>query len=210
MRELHSTAWKHMSNALFGTFKTTEDFWRDISTVQGSLGNRTTDYWFGLHSANKSFPVLWREQLLVASEPILIDDDKKLYVAQSKKFLKDCEKLQGMLRTVLQDCSASPARVTELSVWQIRNTSLASRHMFISHGQLFTVGSYHKSRLLQEGRSKPKARFPDLTTTKLLLLYLLLIRPVEDALSFEINTERKEIILCHATPFHISWWANFF
>jgi superfamily II DNA or RNA helicase len=56
---------------------------------------------------------------------------------------------------------------------------MGTRNLFLCDGQLVLSTFYSKTRSLNDGASKPVARFPDAVTSGLLLLYLAVVRPLE-------------------------------
>ncbi len=95
-----------------------------------------------------------------------------------RKWLQACQKVQEALLACVHFASGSPARATEIGTYSLRNTAWNVRSLFVSQGEVVVVARYSKKRKLTGG-DRPIARFPDAETNRLLLTYLVLIRPVE-------------------------------
>ena len=72
--------------------------------------------------------------------------------------------------------SGMPARATELTTLTRLNGCTALRGLYVSHGRIFTLNCYNKTRSLK-GLNTPVARFLDEQSSKLVLLDNLVIRP---------------------------------
>lgn len=190
VRSLQSRAWALLTDKILHGLQITSEFWDACATLQDSLQDRTTGYWFGMHPANYAILSLWRERFLHCLTPYLITEDGDRREAKARRLISSCEDLQAILYVLLQVCSGSPARATEIGVIQVRNTAQAARHVYISSGQLFTITSYHKSRAMTEGTGKPIPRFPDAVTAGLFLVYLLIVKPIQVALIQEVYSSR--------------------
>jgi len=94
-----------------------------------------------------------------------------------RKWLQACQQIQEALLACVHLASGSPARATEISTYSLRNTAWNVRSIFVSQGEVVIVARYSKKRKLTGG-DRPIARFPDSETTRLLLTYLVLIRPM--------------------------------
>ncbi|CDF39181.1 ATP-dependent DNA helicase RecQ putative [Chondrus crispus] len=176
---LQKKAWSLLDNHLLNGLKITPHFWSSCMEMQDSLIALTPSYWFGSHSANKHVTEFWSGKLLEQYRPTLLHGDNTVNVDAAKEFLKCCDELQSYLYVLLQTCSGAPARATEISSMRICNSTFGPRNIFINGGMLFTVISYHKSRSMHGGVARPVARFPDMDTAGLLMVYIMVIRPLE-------------------------------
>ena len=179
LKGLQKKAWSLLDNHLLNGLKMTQHFWSSCMEMQDSLIAATPSYWFGSHCANKYVTEFWSGKLLQQYRATLLHGDNTLNVQTAKSFLKCCDELQSYLYVLLQTCSGAPARATEISTMRICNSSIGLRNIFISGGMLFTVISYHKSRSVHGGVGRPVARFPDMDTAGLLMVYMVVIRPLE-------------------------------
>ena len=178
MRKLQRDSWELVDSILHG-FPIGREFWEYCGGLRDNLGDRTPGYWFGMHPANYKEMNKLRKMYLSVMKGVLFDKDGEPRRAECRKYLDWCEQLQKKIVALLQTCSGGPGRATEVGVLQVCNTAEASRHIFISKGQVFIMCSYHKGRSMNEGVGKPVARFPDSVTSGILLVYLLIIRAVE-------------------------------
>ena len=179
MASLQHRAWTLLHENLLHRLLITSTFWDLCSSLQDILTDRTPGFWFGSHPANQMACSFWAHRLLENARDSLFTKDNTPIRNQCAHFLDKCEELQGILYTLLQTCSGGPGRATEIVNLLVYNTSTAVRNLFISGGQLFTVTCYHKGRALSDGRCKPIARFPDSVTARILLVYLIVVRPLE-------------------------------
>ena len=178
MKKLQDKCKDVLEESILQGFSLTEGFWMQCSQLQDNLTERGPGYWFGMHPENYGFVCRWRN-LFVAHMRNLLFKDGGLKNKEAVMFLDACEDLQKNLVGLLQVCSGSPARATEVCVVQVCNTDLAGRHLFISGGRLIFTSSYHKGRSMSDGVGKPIARYPDAVTSGILLVYLIVVRPLE-------------------------------
>ena len=179
MKTLQGKSWDLLDKSILRGFVISQGFWSRCSDLQDNLTDRTPGYWFGMHPANYAFVREWRNLFVIHMKDLLFDEDERAQSKECTAFLNACEELQTLLVALLQVCSGSPARATEACILQVCNTDLAGRHLFISRGQVLFTSSYHKGRNMDGGVGKPVARFPDAVTSGLLLVYLIVVRPLE-------------------------------
>jgi hypothetical protein len=112
-------------------------------------------------------PVL-RRRFLVTGE----DGQIVFNRANAQLYLRDYEEYLANLLLVVHIGSGMPARATEITTLTTLNGPTSLRGLYYSHGHLFTMSCYNKTRALK-GLNTPVARFLDLEATKLLLSVIL-------------------------------------
>lgn len=182
MRELQRKAWTMLEDDILNGVVITDGFWQACSDMQDALSDRTPGYWFGTHNANHHVQQFWSHALKTAIRPLVLNAQGEFDLKKTKNFADKCEELQRVIYVLLQTCSGAPARATELRVLQICNSPTACRNLYFSNGQLFSATFYHKCRNMQDGIGKPIVRYPDAVTAGILMAYLVIVRPVEQAL----------------------------
>lgn len=95
-----------------------------------------------------------------------------------ERWLKLCEEVQMYLLSLMHVSGGSPARATEICTLNVQNSSTATRNVFVSQREVVFISRYSKSRCIRGG-DKHLGRFMDSTTSKLFLMYLTMIRPIE-------------------------------
>lgn len=185
MRGLQRDTWSVLQKEVLNGLDITDTVWKMCRNLQDAIQDRTTGYWFGMHSAYYTFLYAWREKFFDKLRPSLFDGDT-LRRKEGMQFLDSCEKLQSILSVLVQVCSGAPARATELGVVKFCNTAAASRNVFISQGQLVISVYFDKSRSMHDGVGKPIARYTDSVTAGLLPVYLCVVRPIECAVIQEL------------------------
>lgn len=99
--------------------------------------------------------------------------------AKLVKFIETADEVSDHLFFLLQTTGGQPARLPRLSYCLIKNLVTAPRGVFIRHGRVFIQGHWDKNR--GQGADSPSGvRFVDRTTSALLLLYILFVRPLYD------------------------------
>lgn len=192
MKQLQRDAWHYFREHLLLSFEPTTELWRDFEKMQDALREKSPTFRFASHSASKPITTLWQARLFHELQSSFMNADGTILAPATNNYLRHCQQLQSILLILLQVCSGAPARATEVGSIQVRNTPHATRHIFLLKGRLFTVTSYHKSRSLQEGRGKPIPRFPDKVTARLVLVYLVLVKPLETALQKALRKEDND------------------
>ena len=179
MGKLQEQSWTILNQEILQGFRVSQEFWEECKGLDDNLTDRTPGYWFGMHPSNYGCLEKWRRLFVSHMKGRLFEANGKSKKRECILFLDACEKLQKNIVTLLQTCAGSPGRASEVSVLQICNTENATRHIFISKGQVFYACSYHKGRSMAEGAGKPVARFPDAVTSGIMVVYLLIVRAVE-------------------------------
>lgn len=98
---------------------------------------------------------------------------------EMKIFLNFYRQLQALLLGLLQVCCGVPARTSKVGVVQLCSTQFAARHIFIVNRHRCVITFYHKNRAPKEGSGQSILRLPDRKTPKVLMPYLLLIKPLD-------------------------------
>jgi len=178
MKELQTTAMELTRELLCG-LEITDGFWEACGEMEDNLGDCTAGYWSGMNAANYSTVAMWRKLHVAKAKARMFTAGGSVNEANGVSFLDVCAKLQEILYVLIQVCSGAPGRATEVGVIQVCNTAEASRNIFVSQGQLSIAVYYHKGRNMRNGAGKPIVRFPDSATSALLLLYLIILRPME-------------------------------
>lgn len=145
-----------------------------------------------MHNANHHHLLHWRSAFLSKIRSDLLNAEGGLKENAAKEFLSKCEDLQRIIYVLLQVCSGTPARASEAAVIQICNSSTACRNLYVSKGQLFSAIFYHKSRNMEDGVGKPIVRYPDAVTAGIIMVYLMMVRPLETAVVYLLNAAREE------------------
>jgi len=155
-------------------------FCTEASGLDDALQNSGKGFWFGKHPANARSMLKWGALLWNhRGSDFWSREDGKLDVSACNSFLNGCEELQRYLFTLLQLTAGSPSRASECSGLRVMNDAAASRNMYLCDGQLVLTSFYSKTRSLNDGASRPIARFPDSETQLYILSYLLIVRPLE-------------------------------
>ena len=180
MREVQRAAWKLFEERLLMGLSLAESFFSGCQKLEDNLLERSPGYWFGKHKGNEQFCGGWRAALARKATGVLFDRKGNANEKEALEYLKSCEELQGLITVLMQVCSGGPARGTEATVVQICNTPHSTRNIFVSQGDLFFVTSYTKIRSLRGGAGKVVVRFPDVDSCRILLCYLIIVRPLEN------------------------------
>jgi superfamily II DNA helicase RecQ len=156
------------------------DFCIEASGLDDGLQNSAKGFWFGNHPANAHSVSKWAMQLWKhRGSDFWSKGDGKINVDSCNEFLNGCEELQRLIFTLVQLTAGSPSRASECSGLRVMNDDVASRNIYLCDGQLVLTSFYSKTRSLNDGASKPIARFPDSVTQAYILVYLLIVRPLE-------------------------------
>lgn len=180
---------------LFGFESQLEDgrFWEGVRELKDNLLERKNGFWFGAHPANRSFIDKWRKKYGEHLDEVGFwnSKDNSFDLNRSKTYMREVEEVTKNFFWLLQVTSGGPARCTELEIAQIQNTEHGSRHIFIQEGRIFYVLCYHKGREKFGGIGKPIARFPDEKTSRLMIIYLLFIRPLEKVIYWKSKRQEQ-------------------
>lgn len=172
-----------MRRKLLEGLQISREFWQTVEDRKDNLTDTSPTYWFGTHRANEHILLQWSKALISKHKENLLVDDNTLNLSAAITFPQNCEELQEKIYVVLQTCSSAPARATEIGILRVRNNSIGARNIFFFAGRLFTVVTYHKGSNMNEGPSCPIARFPDRVTAGILIVYIMVIRPLEVAVT---------------------------
>lgn len=93
-------------------------------------------------------------------------------------WLKEAATLAEYLLTLLHLAAGQPARATELSRFQIVNTTSSPRNVYFCMGTIMLVQRYRKQRNAS-GYDRAIARFLPKNTAELLYKYLVVVKPME-------------------------------
>ena len=162
-------------------------FWADMKGLKDNFLERTPKYWFASHPGNMSCLNKWRRLFSEHVRKMGFEECvlKGTGVSTVRQFLDGVKTFLERMVWMMQVVGGGPARMSELHILQLRNSVSASRSMFVSNGQLFYIIFYHKAREKRMGAGKPIARFLDEATNRLMMLYLVFVRPLE-----QITVER--------------------
>ncbi|PXF43042.1 ATP-dependent DNA helicase tlh2 [Gracilariopsis chorda] len=105
----------------------------------------------------------------------------RMYKSRALSWLASCQRFQELLLFCVHISSGSPARAPELARLKVANDQYGPRNVFVSQCRVMLLTRWSKTRSLK-GYSKPIPRFPDPTTSEILLLYLSLFRPLESVI----------------------------
>jgi hypothetical protein len=84
-----------------------------------------------------------------------------------------------MLTALIHIGGGQPARAEELATLRIRNSSYGLRGVYYANDTIMLCTTYHKGRSIS-GRGKVIPRFLPLSVARLLLQYLVIVRPLEE------------------------------
>lgn len=162
------------------------EFWSVVEDFSDNFLDRRVGFWFGLHPANQDAMKSWRQRFishLITNGDGFIGSQKGEVNEQKRRiFLGEAEDLVKNIFWLMQMTGGGPARVSEIQKCQFRNSTCTGRHMFLEQGRIMYVLFGHKGRD-KTALSKPIARFPDYETSKIILCYLIFIRPLDDILA---------------------------
>ena len=187
--------WEKIGNEIMFGFekKLNEEFWGDIKKMKDNLMERRNMYWFGEHPANNTVIYKWRMKLGGHLNDIgLRDEDGSIDKTKGKLFLQATEELVKTFFWLLQMTGGGPARGSELVELQHRNSSQGCRHLYLHGGRMLYVIVRHKGMDKLGGAGKPIARFPDIETSRLLIVYLMFIRPLEELIRWDAGNGNGE------------------
>ena len=102
----------------------------------------------------------------------------KMRTRRLQIFLDQCQKLQKRLLACLHVTGGGTARSTELE-YLFRNTADQRRNVFVLQGEVVFIARYNKNASAK-GKGDIIARFPDQVTSRLFLIFFLLVRPTEE------------------------------
>lgn len=128
----------------------------------------------------KETTMLSAEELQKKGDIISVGD-MSLYQGGVNRWLRACVDVQEALLSCIHLSSGSPARDTEIATFKLRNTAYTQRNVYLSQGDVVLIARYSKMRN-RNGGDRPIARFPDQRTSRLLLTYLIMVRPLEAVL----------------------------
>ena len=186
--------WEMVSNNMLFGFERTlvESFWDDCRKLIDNFNEAKDGHWFGENPSNRRIITAWVKRYVDhLVEKRFITGAHKFCAERSRSFLEHSEKFIKKMLWLLQVTAGGPARFTEMKSIQIRNSREVIRNIFLENGRPMYVLSNHKGRDKMGGVGKPIARFPDESTGKLLLIYLVFIRPMEELI---LNVGKKERI----------------
>jgi superfamily II DNA/RNA helicase len=180
IRKVQKDAVSLMSNELLRGMDVDESFFKDAAGLQDALQTRSKGFWFGSHPSNLKVVAKWQSMLWNRNGSLFWSrDDNELKLETCAKFMEACESFQRKLLVLVQLTSGAPSRATEIAVTRVVNDAMGGRNLFLCDGQIVISTFYCKTRSMNDGASKPIARFPDAVTSGLLLKYLMIVRPLE-------------------------------
>lgn len=188
VRKQQKGMWKTYEEELLFGFceRLDEGFWADVGNMKDNFRERKNRYYFVDHPANFEVVERWRKRFGDHIFDVgLRNEDGSFDKVKGRVFLEASAKVVKNMFWMLQVTSGGPARGSELAALHYRNSFYCSRHLFLHSGRLMYVFSHHKARNKLGGAGKPIARFPDLETSKLLLVYIFFIRPLEDLICWK-------------------------
>lgn len=101
----------------------------------------------------------------------------RLDTAKLVKFIEVADEVSNHLFLLLQMTPGQPARLPRLSYLLYKNLWTAQRGLYVRQGRSFVTGHWDKTRA-QGSEPASGIRFPDRTTSALLLLYVFFVRPL--------------------------------
>lgn len=180
VRRIQKDAVSLLCQELLRGVEVEDQFFKDAGMLQDALQNRTKGFWFGVHPSNAKVTRNWQAMLWNNHGSVFWDREKnELKLETCAQFLESCELFQKKILMLIQLTSGAPSRATEIAVTRVVNDAIGGRNMFISDGQVVISTFYSKTRSMNDGASKPIARFPDAVTSGLILLYAMVVRPLE-------------------------------
>jgi hypothetical protein len=167
-----------------------DSFFNESRELHDALQNRSKGFWFGSHPSNTMFMAKWQSMIWNHHGTFLWSrEEGNLKLDRCAQFLESCESLQCKLLALIQLTSGAPSRATEIAVTRVVNDAMGSRNLFLCDGQLVISMFYFKTILMNDGTSKPIARFPDAVTSGLLIRSLMIVRPLEFCLLKEMASK---------------------
>ena len=168
-------------------------FWKEVSGAMDNFSERRSKFWFMKHPSNKGMFEKWLQRYTMhMAETGLAKSDGSLEKGKCKSFLHHSEIIIKQLLWLMHITGGGPARLTELMTVQYRNGKFGCRNVYMQQGELLFVVLVHKGREKAGGVGKPIARFPDVETGNLLLIYLAFIRPLETLIHNNENMDRAD------------------
>lgn len=186
---LQDKAWAILRDKLLMGMTISEAFWADCQNLQDHFGNRNTGFWFGVHPSNTAILRKWHEQFLCHAMLSKVAGRDNIHHALGTEYMESAWQFCKILYTLLQLTGGGPARATEMCTLLFRNTPYSVRHLYVMNGLMFYVLGYDKGREKRGGRAKHIARFPDKCTSAILFVYLILVKPMMDAISTELGMD---------------------
>jgi superfamily II DNA helicase RecQ len=180
VRAIQQRATHCLEKKLLNEMEWGAQFCDEASGLDDGLQNSARGFWFGNHPANASFVSKWAMMLWKhRASDFWSEEDGKIDVAACNEFLNGCEEMMQLIFALVQLTAGSPSRASECSGLRVMNDAAASRNIYLCDGQIVITSFYSKTRSLNDGLSKPIARFPDSVTQAHILAYLLIVRPLE-------------------------------
>lgn len=195
VHKLQHLAWSLMENKMLMGLHLSKKFWKTLSTLQDAPGEKSPGYWYLMHPNNYESLNAWRRAYINAVHPHLFNADASVKVESAEEFVKNAIQLQHHIYSLMQLCSGGPARATEAATLRIRNTAKATRSIFVSQGQIFTILTYSKTRCMQDGTGRPIVRCPDSVTAGMMHIYMLLIHPLHVLLDAKLQEQTEPAVL---------------
>jgi hypothetical protein len=138
-------------------------------------------YWFGTGPLHPDVEECIRQRVvgdMVFSTPSPAGPPR-VDTAKLVKFIKAADEVSNHLFLLLQTTPGQPARLPRLSYLLYKNVHTAQRGVYVRQGRVFVSGHWDKNRT--QGQDPPSGiRFPDRTTSALLLLFICFVRPLYD------------------------------
>lgn len=115
-----------------------------------------------------------------------VDDHKKkgpsdetlIRRTNATEWLSKAQGLQNSLLFLCHIMGGGAARATEIETYQCENGPNSLRNIYVSQGEIIIIARYNKTSSMS-GHDRVIARFLDKRTSRLFLLYLSLIKPLE-------------------------------
>ena len=104
-----------------------------------------------------------------------------------QRYLDDCQEVLKRLLACLHVIGGGTARSTEME-YLFKNSAESHRNIFVFQGELVFIARYNKNEAAR-GRTDIIARFPDSESSKLLIKYLLFVKPVEEVFMHYLHGE---------------------
>lgn len=216
VKELHQKIEKLMKNRLLFNSNFPTGFQSKIANLQDKLRCSATGYSFLSDAKNQHFIENNMNWLLEtfkqnpnahvyltcpeqstapppssSSNPAIKVANTYMYTYGVQQWLHSCQEIQNALLVCLHLSSGLPPRATEIATFNIQNTPSQTRNVYVSQADLFILAKYNKTRNLKK-IDVPVLRFPDKTTSNLLITYLTLFRPLEAIMVGLLENEEKK------------------
>lgn len=155
--------------------------------LRDNVSNRALGYSF--QSDKQNGPFLQQCRRWVCTQVFRVLDAP----AKVQKWKDDAEAVWCKLLTVMHLAGGAPGRGPELAGLAVRNTGTNERGPFLNGQEVFLAPGHSKQRTINGGVFKPVTRHLDSTSSRLVKLYIILIRPCIVEIVRESSSDKREM-----------------